>query len=340
MFRVFFLLCYSLLILSGLFVSGCQKPFFAKASPSLKKITIAYTYQPQCTLIHVAKEKGFFAEEGLDVVPLMHQYGKAALQSVLEHKADLATVAETPLLFSILNDDKIFIISTIVASSKNSAIIARKDAGISKTFDLKGKKIGVTPLTTGDFFLDSLLIANGLTRKDIIPVPLPPEDMEEALKQKKIDAASTWNYPLTQIKHLLGENGILFFDEDIYTETFNLASRQDFVKANPAVIKQVIRAVVKAQEYVKAHPKEAQEIMSRVTNISPDLIREVWDAFSFNVTLDQTILITLEDEARWAIKSKMTTKTKVPDFEDYIYADALKSVSPGSYKLRRIENEN
>ncbi len=334
MFRVFFLL------LMGLLVSSCNKHIFAKAPSPLKKITIAYTFQPQSTLIHVAKEKGFFAEEGLEVVPLMHQYGKTALRSVLENEADLATVAETPLLFSILNDDKIFILSTIVASSQNSAIIARKDAGISKAHHLKGKKIGVTPLTTGDFFLDSLLIANGMTRKDIIPVPVLPDDMEEALKLKKIDAASTWNYPLTQIKHLLGDNGILFFDEDIYTETFNLASKQDFVTKNPEIIKQLIRAVVKAQEFVKNHPKEAQEIMARVTNKTPELIKEVWNSFSFNVTLDQTILITLEDEARWAIKNKLTDKTKVPDFKKFIYADALKSVSPSAYKLNRVENEN
>lgn len=334
MIRVFFLL------LMGLLVSSCNKHIFVKVPSPLKKITIAYTYQPQCTLIHVAKEKGFFAEEGLDVVPLMHQYGKTALRAVLENEADLATVAETPLLFSILNDDKIFILSTIVVSSKNSAIIARKDADINTANELKGKKIGVTPLTTGDFFLDSLLLANGMTRKDIVAVPVRPDDMEEALKQRKIDAASTWNYPLTQIKHLLGENGILFFDEDIYTETFNLASKQDFVTKNPEVIKQLLKAVVKAQEYVKNHPKEAQEIMARVTSISPDLIKEVWDAFSFNVTLDQTILITLEDEARWAIKNKLTDKTKVPDFKNFIYADALKSVSPSAYKLNRVENEN
>jgi NitT/TauT family transport system substrate-binding protein len=334
MSKFLFLLFFSIV----LFFSGCKKSFFDKASPPPKKITIAYTFQPQCTLIHVAKEKGFFLEEGLDVTPSMHQFGKTALQAVLEHKADLATVAETPLLFSILNNDKIFIIATIVASSKNNAVLAKKDSGIKKAQDLKGKRIGFTPLTTSDFFLDSLLIANGLTRKEIIPVPLNPDDIEERFNQKKIDAVSTWNYPLIQLTKKFAENGILFFDQDIYTETFNLASMQDFAKNNPTVLKQVLKAVVKAQEFVKKNPKEAQEIMAKSTHTPLDLVSEVWDSFSFDVTLDQTIVITLEDEARWAIKNKLTKKTLVPDFEKYIYTDALKSVYPNYVKLKKDKN--
>jgi len=308
------------------FLYGCDKPFFKNSSPSLKKLTIAYTYQPQCTLIHVAQEKGFFREEGLEVTPMMHEFGKTALQSVLEHKADMATVAETPLLFSIMNGDKVFIIATIVASSKNNAIVARKDSGIKSAQDLKGKRIGVTPLTTSDFFLDSILIASGLTRNDIFPVFLKPNEMEENIFNKTVDAVSTWNYPLTQIKNRLGDNVVLFFDEDIYTETFNLATMQDFTKKNPETVRQVLRAVIKAQDFVKQHPVEAQKIMAKSTNMPFELVKEVWDAFSFDVTLDQTILLTLEDEARWAIKNKLLERKVVPDFGKYMYVDALRAV--------------
>ena len=70
-----------------------------------QKIAVAYTYQPQSALIHVAVAKGFFAEEGLDVQSQLYTYGKAALQSLLEHKSDIATVAETPVMFSVLKGE-------------------------------------------------------------------------------------------------------------------------------------------------------------------------------------------------------------------------------------------
>ena len=54
----------------------------------------------------------------------------------------------------------------------------------------------------------------------------------------------------------------------------------------------------------------------------------IWESFSFKLFLDQTIPITLEDEARWAIKEGLVDKKDVPNYLDYIYVDALKEAKP------------
>ena len=165
-----------ILILATL--AGCEKsPSQSAGQRSAEpdqQVTFAYTYQPQSTLAHVAVTNGYFKEEGLDVQPLMRAFGKEALQAVLENKADFATVAETPVMFSGLKGDKIVVIANIEASGKNNAVVARKSAGINVPGDLKGKRVGFTPGTTSDFFLDAFLTANGLTRQDIRPVALSP----------------------------------------------------------------------------------------------------------------------------------------------------------------------
>lgn len=71
---------FALMLVAALM--GCQKKpsqSVEQQNASPQKITVAYTYQPQSTLVHVAMAKGYFAEERLDVQPLMHTYGKAAL---------------------------------------------------------------------------------------------------------------------------------------------------------------------------------------------------------------------------------------------------------------------
>ncbi|WP_292429560.1 NrtA/SsuA/CpmA family ABC transporter substrate-binding protein [Methylobacter sp.] len=320
-------------------LAGCQKSSSdnkeQRSAEPLQKITVAYTYQPQSTLVHIAVSKGYFAEEGFDIQPLMHTYGKAALQSVIENKADFATVAETPVMFNVLKGEKIFVIANIEASSMNNAIVARKDAGIASPGDLKGKRIGFTPGTTSDFFLDSLLTANGLIRQEIEPVPLKPEEMQDAVMAKKVDAVSTWNYPLTQISRMLGADGTVFYDKEIYTETFNIASRQDFVRNNPDAVKRFLRALIKAEDFVTKNPDEAQSIMSLATKIDKDLIHEVWNDFNYRVVLDQTLLITLEDETRWAMKNKLTDQTVMPDYLSFIDIDSLKAVKPEAIRMNR-----
>ncbi|MFZ3228858.1 MAG: NrtA/SsuA/CpmA family ABC transporter substrate-binding protein [Pseudobdellovibrio sp.] len=305
------------------------------AKKALQKITLAFTLQPQSALAHIAIAKGYFIEEGLDVQVSMHTFGKMALQAVLDSKADFATVAETPIMFNILKGEKIFILANIVSSSTNNAVLARKDAKIINPKDLKGKKVGYTPGTTGEFFLDSMLIANGLERKQIQSIALKPEEMLEAIQLKKVDAVSTWNYDLTLIKRELRSNGIIFYDREIYTETFNIVARQDFINKNPEAAKSLLRALIKSEKFISSNPNQAQEIMAKATKNDLSLIQEVWSSFNFSVVLDHTILLTLEDETRWAMKNKLIDPKAMPDYISFIYFDSLKAVKPDAIKMNR-----
>ena len=328
------LLLYCLLTLSG-----CEKPqVTAGASGTTaarQKVSIALVNQPQSTLILVAVKKGYFSDEGLDVQVLPQSFGKAALQAMVEGKADFATTAETPIMFSILRGERIFVIANVETSTANDAVIARVDAGIAKPADLKGKRIGFLQGTTIDFFLDSFLTAQGLTRQDITPVPLKPDEMLDALLEKKADAVAAWNYPLTQIKRRLGAQAVTFYDRQIYTEHFNIAAMQDFVRKNPQSVTALLRGLVRAEAFVTSHANEAQDIVSEAIKVDKDLVKEVWDVMGYKVRLDQNLTITLEDETRWAMKSKLTDQAVMPNYLSYIYVDGLKAVKPGAVRMDR-----
>ena len=320
-------------------LSGCEKPPVTAgttgSTPARQKVTIALVNQPQSTLIFVAMKKGYFSDEGLDVQPLLQSFGKAALQTMIEGKADFATSAETPIMFSILRGDRIFMVANIETSTANDAVVARVDAGISKPADLKGKRIGFIPGTTIDFFLDSFLTAQGLTRQDITPVPLKPDEMLDALLAKKADAVAAWNYPLTQIKRQLGAQAVTFYDRQIYTEHFNIAAMQDFVRQNPQTVTALLRGLVRAQAFVDGHANEAQDIVAEAIKVEKDLVEEVWNVMNYQVRLDQSLTITLEDETRWAMKNKLTDQTVMPGYASFIYVDALKAVKPGAVRMDR-----
>ncbi len=315
-------------------VLGCQKAP-GKGSVPAQKITVAYTTQPQSTLVHVAVAKGYFAEEGLEIQSQVHSYGKAALDSMLEGKADFSTVAETPVMFSVLRGEQFSVIANIEASTKNNAIVARREAGIDKPRDLKGKRVGFTPGTTSEFFLDSFLTAQGLSRKDLRPVFLKPEEMRQAIRERTVDAVCTWNYPLSQIERDLGTSGAVFYDREIYTETFNIAVSREVLQGRPQAAQAFLRALIKAEQFVAGHPEDAQDIMASGTGIDRALVREVWDAFNYSVRLDQTLLITLEDETRWAIKQKLTEQTGMPDYRKYIHEDSLRAIRAQAVKQTR-----
>ncbi|UUZ64709.1 hypothetical protein LP414_22215 [Polaromonas sp. P1(28)-13] len=57
-------------------------------------------------------------------------------------------------------------------------------------------------------------------------------------------------------------------------------------------------------------------------------LKALWPQYRFNVTLDQGLLLALEDESRWAIRNKLTDRTDMPNYLNHVYLDALKAVSP------------
>ena len=320
------------IILSALV--SCQDSPNRQVEPP-QKITVASTHtsQPDSALILIAAEKGFFTQEGLDVQFQMHTFGRPALGAVLEKKADLATVAETPVMFALNKGEKISIVAGIYTTSRNNAIIGRKDRGISKPVDLKGKRVGYSVGTTGDFFMDSLLTSNGIERNEVVPVDLKPEQMFEALISGNIDAASSWNPPLALLRKELGEKAVTFFDPYIYTQTFTVTAQQEFVQNNPKTIKSFLRALIKAEQFVAAHNDEAQVLVANALKIEKDDFRELWSGFSYRVSLDKLLIITLQDETRWAIKNRLINDITMPNYRQFIYTDGLKSIRPGAVTL-------
>jgi len=59
----------------------------------------------------------------------------------------------------------------------------------------------------------------------------------------------------------------------------------------------------------------------------------LWDDYDYQLTLDQSVLKVLEQEAQWAMENNLTTATKAPDYRNYIYVDTLKKVKPEAVKI-------
>ena len=53
----------------------------------------------------------------------------------------------------------------------------------------------------------------------------------------------------------------------------------------------------------------------------------------YELTLDQGLLLAMEDQARWMMGNKLTYQTKVPNYLDYIDAEALLKVDPKAVSM-------
>jgi NitT/TauT family transport system substrate-binding protein len=306
-----------------------------RADKTLEKITIAYSTTPDAGLAEVAQMQGYYRQEGLDAVPQKYALGKDALQAVLEGKADFATVAETPVMFAVMQGEKISVIATIQMSKKNYAIVARSDKGILAPHDLNGKKIAVRLGTSGEFFLDSFLTMHAISRKDVNVVDLSPNGLRDALVNGDVDAISALPFVTVQVQKKLADKAITFEDEDIFTQFFTVVATREFIRKNPEKVRRILLAFIKSEEFMSRNPEKAQKIVADFTGLDRTLLAEIWGVNYFNVALDQTLVLALEDLSQWAIKNRLTKAVKVPNYLDYIYFDGLKSVKPEAVRILR-----
>ncbi|WP_281276108.1 ABC transporter substrate-binding protein [Geomonas edaphica] len=308
-------------------VSGCKGQRAQEAGPPIP-LRLAWANLHDCSLVQLAAAKGFFKEEGLAVQVQPCGYGKAALQAVLDGKADLATVAETPLMFAVLGGQKLSVIGSIYTSNKKNGIVARRKSGISAPGDLKNKRIAFTQGTTSHIFLSSFLTANHLAMDEVRLVDLPPEQMQEALLSGRVDAVSTWDPTGKIIAERMGADGVVLNDPHIYTETFVIAGHASFVNGNQEAMRRMLRALLRAEEFALRHPQEAQAIVFADLKLPPALVAELWEEGSCTVALDHALLLALEEETRWAAKHRLARNVRMPNFLEVIDPRPLLSVKP------------
>jgi NitT/TauT family transport system substrate-binding protein len=290
----------------------------------------ANTHYAGTGLIFVAQVKGYFATEGLSVTLQPYTTGKAALDAALEGRADLGTVADLPIMFAVTKGRLVSIVATIPTVEKDHSIIGRKNKGVLTVASLNGKRIGVTLGTSAHFVLDALLIRQKLSTDDVELHDLKPEEFSDALAKGEVDAVSTWEPYLGVLRAQLGENGTIFYSEGIYELPYNLAGTRDYVVSHPETIKKLLRALVRAERFCKDDPDAARKIVASGLNVSLESLNELWPTYRFNITLNQSLLLALEDETRWAIKNELTARTDIPNYLNYVYLDGLRAVKPES----------
>jgi sulfonate transport system substrate-binding protein len=313
-------------------VNACSRADRKPVGPP-EKITIAYASPPSTTLADIALAKEYFEMEGLEVTPIFLSSGKAALEEVLAGKADAATVAETPLMFAIMNGQKVSIITSIQTTNTNAAIVARKDRGIAAPRDLKGKRIGVTAGTAAEFFLDVFLTDHDISRQEVTVVNLKPDKTTTALVKGDVSAVSTWSPYKSQTQKKLGDKGITFIDEDIYTQFFTIVVAQEYARHNPSGVRKILRALIRAESFVSRDQAETQRIVAELRRIDITSLNDMWKGSTYGVSLDQSLLLALEDESAWAVKSGLTDMRAIPNYLDFISLDGLASVKPIAVRL-------
>lgn len=297
-----------------------------------KKITITVTPSPASSPIYIAYDKGFFKEAGLDASLDQRASGQLAIRALTNNEVDIALSASTPIAEAAVEGHPISVIATLSENSKATRIIARKDRGITKTSDIKGKRIGLVKNTMADFFLHIFMATSFFEQDDVNIVYLEADKIVDALVEGKVDAVSTWSPYTLELIDKLGDNAVIFDKPGIYTTTWNISSTKRFIIENPETIKAFLSSIIKANEFIGANPDEARELAKKHLKIDSPLFIKDWPNYDFSTKLEQSLIVNLEDQIRWITDKQSAAKEQI-DEATLIFSDALQELDPDAVKI-------
>jgi NitT/TauT family transport system substrate-binding protein len=316
-----------MLLVSALFLTGpagCSGEGERHSPKDHVNTVIAVTPWPASAGLYVAQEKGYFKDEGLDVA--FHSYisGHLGLDAAISGKAHFATVGDTPIARAVIEGKPVAVVATLCEINRAVLIVARKDRGILSPEDLRGKRIGVVVGTTADFFLNIFLTTSYIPRTEVRIVGLETEEVVNALARGEVDAVSTWFPHTLAASDRLGDKGIVLEDPSIYKMTWNIMASKDFAGNHPDRVRKVLRAILRANRFIVERPEEARALTSKHLGEGSGRIEKEWDDYRFTAALDQSLLLNLEDQARWMIGEGAGESRRPPNFMKFIDMEGLK----------------
>lgn len=276
------------------------------ASGDLVPMTLSFSTWVGSGPFYIARDKGFYAEHGLDVnIQIIEDEASYASLMGSESIDALGHVIDRELI----NYSKGIQEQVVMAydqSTGGDGIVATED--IQSPEDLKGKTVALNMSSTSYFFFLTVLEQAGLTEDDVTIKDMDADSAGTAFVQGNVDAAVTWEPWLTNANQRDG--GHLLVSSADYPNTIvdTVAFTDSFINEHPDEVAGFVAAWNEAVAwYYDGNQDEGNQIMADGLSIDlDDFLSQVkgvtwYDQDSMNSFFDESTDNNIYDVADRAI---------------------------------------
>jgi putative hydroxymethylpyrimidine transport system substrate-binding protein len=259
------------------------------ATPALAadKMTVVLDWyiNPDHGPIIVAQEKGFFADQDLEVEIIAPSDPSDPPKMAAAGNADIAIDYQYQLHLSVAAGLPLIRVGTLIGMPLNCLAVL-DDGPVKELADLKGRKIGFSVAGVEEALLSKILGNAGLTLEDVELVNVN-WSLSPALMARQVDAVigAFRNFELNQMDiegvpgrcFYLEEEGLPPYDELVYVTNPDLMDKDK--------VQRFLTATEHATHYIVNHPDEAWEVFSSTAAELRDELNErawgdTWPRFS------------------------------------------------------------
>ncbi|WP_243881368.1 ABC transporter substrate-binding protein [Rummeliibacillus suwonensis] len=273
---------YMFLLVCILVLAGCQsnnsKDAKETSKKKLKKVTVVLDWTPNTnhTGLYVAKDQGYFKEQGLDV-EIIQPGDTGADQLVASGKADFGVSYQEGITQARVQGVPLVSIAAVIQHN-TSGFASPVAKNIKTPKDFEGKTYGGWGSPVEKAVIDSLMKTENADVKKVDIINAGDADFFTMVK-KDVDFAWIY-YGWTGVEaELRGEklNMIYLTDYskklDYYTPV--LATNEKMIQNDPETVKAFVKAASQGYQYAIDQPDKAADILIKAApDLDPKLVRK------------------------------------------------------------------
>lgn len=325
--------------------ASASEPASASASTAATgekaKVVVLGELDPQISGQQIiAKEKGFFAEEGLDVDLQLLTDPSVSTTMVASGEAQFYSISNYQAINLVDKGSEVDLLAPVVNAGNTQVVVGGPNLKITSAKDLEGKKMGYTDGAGVIVAVQNMCKDLGVDYKSIQLVNLQAADMLAALQSGDIDFFAAWEpwgikaeqfgakVLFTGTKSYLPENN----GKDVNYLNFIVAvdASKKFVQSNPDACKAYLRAMIKATDYINNNLTDAASIVAKDINLDPDTCLQIMKKNVYKVGYDDTFKSSADELAKYMKDSGLNTS--LVTFDQFANTDLLKAVDPSLVK--------
>ena len=247
--------------LAALVIGLAALPLLPSGRAAAETVKIAHSTWVGYGPLYIARDKGFFKQNGVDVDLIVMEDPKERFPTLMADRIQMiASTVDTALLYMKKTTDFQYVVA-IDDSNGGDGIVAKKE--ITSIADLKGKHVAVDEGSVSDFYLNVLLTKAGMKESELQTVNMTAADAGGAFVAGRVDAAVTWEPWLsrgkaTKFGHLLVDSST---SPGLITDV--IIVKTDWARAHSKEVAGIVKSWNEAVAYYEAHPDESIAIMAK-----------------------------------------------------------------------------
>jgi ABC-type nitrate/sulfonate/bicarbonate transport system substrate-binding protein len=290
--------------------------------------------------IVIARDKGFFKEQGLDVTTTAFPSGGDLMAAFVGGSVQMGTAGSTPVITLKSRPFPVILVAQISDISGAQQLVVHKE--VNKLQELYGKQIGLLKATASEALFNSIVEGYGLDAGRFHIVNLGPTEMLQAFVRNQVDAVALWEPHSTRAREagngktlVSGTHSFIPGEEGpkrVYGDHAVLFTHEDFAKKKSATVRAMLLAVNKANAFIQNNREEATKVLAGAFQLTPPQMSQIIEVNNYTLALDDQLVGDMNKLSQFL--ASLGKISHPADVRTWIDTAPLRSIAPDLVKLK------